>query len=926
VNKKIKLCIICSLSFVVLIVLTVAAIAETSGQCGKKLTWSLSDDGVLTISGTGDMYSYNLSKISPFYYNSSIKEVILTEGISSIGSYAFSGCSGLINVVISNSVISIERDAFSGCSDLTTIIIPPSVARIDNKAFMYCRSLTSINVEENNQYYVSDSGLLYNKDKSILNVCPCGKSGEVVIPDSVTTIMEYAFFGCSDLTNVMIPNSVSSIGDAAFAGCSGLTNVTIPNCVTSIKDTVFSGCSELTSILIPNGVISIENNAFEYCSSLTSITIPDSVTSIGNYAFCHCSSLTSVTIPDSVTTIGQYTFSDCEKLTDITLSDYTTSIKSNTFFNCSNLTNITIPNSVISIDNNAFSGCSGIKSLTIPNSVIRIGSGAFSGCSGLTSITIPDSVTSIAEAPFQNCTALKSITLGASIPIISKGILTDCNPNNVSIRGGVIGANAFSGNSSITNLELGNAVTSIGNEAFRNCINITSISIPDSVINIERNAFSGCSGLTSVYMSNGVTSIGDYAFSGCIGLERLVIPTSVTSIGIGAFDDCASISSVTIPESVTVINDYAFRGNFNLAKVCIQGFEVTLGKWVFPSTATIYCYEYSDVDAYSADYGYNVMYLDSLDLNTIRSVTLFGGTYLANGDVTTLQVDVFPASSVNITWKSSNSSVVSVSDGIITAHKDGSAMITAIAGSASDSLLVTVYTPATAFTIEEEAWVVAKEPYQVTLKSVTPTNGVLRRWDSSDKSTATVDAEGNVTSKKVGDVTITGTADNGVSHTCLIHFCLPVMSMTFKEAGVSLAMGHTKELNLEVTTNAGTYTNRLAAFSSSAPAVAIVDNNGLVTAVSTGSATITATAANGVSATCTVKVVAGNILVLPSGLAQIDSEAFAGLSKVDGIRIPSTVKTIADDAFSGSDVAIFAPKGSTAATWGKTHGFTVIEE
>jgi len=192
---------------------------------------------------------------------------------------------------------------------------------------------------------------------------------------------------CTD-RNVAIPSTyngklVTSIGNYAFERCMDLTGITIPNSVTSIGHGAFQNCRSLTSITIPNSVTSIGEGAFDYCTGLTSIMIPNSVTSIGNYAFYRCTSLTSITIPNSVTSIGDYAFGYC-----------------------TSLTSITIPNSVTSIGGAAFAGCSGLTSITIPNSVTSIGGAAFAGCSGLTSITIPNSVTSIGEAVFSDCSGL----------------------------------------------------------------------------------------------------------------------------------------------------------------------------------------------------------------------------------------------------------------------------------------------------------------------------------------------------------------------------------------------------------------------------------------------------------------------------------------------------------------------------------------
>ena len=353
-------------------------------------------------------------------------------------------------------VTSIGDWAFSGCSGLTSVTIPDSVASIGDYAFYGCKKLTQINVDTANTVYSNVNGVLFNKNKTELIRYPEGKADtSYSIPDSVTSIGIGAFYNCSSLTSITIPNSVTSIGYCAFYGCKSLTSITIPDSVTSIGGWAFDGCKGLTSITIPDGVTSIDDSTFEDCSSLTSVTIPDSVTSIGMQAFCGCSSLTSVAIPDRVTSIDEYTFYGCSSLTSIAIPDSVTSIGGEAFYGCSSLTSITIPDGVTSIGGYAFFGCRSLTSITIPDGVTSIGSSAFCGCRSLTSITIPDSVTSIGNWAFDGCSSLTSITIPDSVTSI--------------------GYRAFYGCSSLTSITIPDRVTSIDKYTFYGCSSLKDV-------------------------------------------------------------------------------------------------------------------------------------------------------------------------------------------------------------------------------------------------------------------------------------------------------------------------------------------------------------------------------------------------------------------------------------------------------------------
>jgi len=529
----------------------------------------------------------------------SLISITIPDSVKSIGECAFYDCYGLMSINIPDSVTIIGSCAFCGCYGLTSITIPASVKSIGGGAFSVAGSLKDVYITDVEAWlnisFDKDYCSYPNNNNARLHILD--ENGDevtdIVLPDSVKSIGDYAFQNCTELTSITIPDSVTSIGKSAFYDCTGLTSITIPDSVTSIGNAAFYRCTGLTSVTIGNGVTRIEHSAFYGCTGLkdvyitdveawlniyfgddyarpnyygklhildanenevTEIVIPDSVTSIGNYEFRNCTGLTSINIPDSVTTIGEGAFCDCTGLTSITIPDSVTSIGKSAFSGCTGLTSITIPDSVKSIGDSAFSGCSGLTSITIPDSVKSIGDSAFRGCTSLISITIPDSVKSIGDSAFRGCTSLISITIPDS-------------------------------------------VTSIGNSAFYYCTGLTSITIPDSVTSIGDWAFGNCSGLTSITIPDSVTSIGEGAFYGCSGLTSITIPDGVTSIGYRAFYDCTELTSITIPDSVTSIGDYAFYDCCNLKDVYITDIEAWLN------------ISFGDVYARPNDYG-NLHILD----------------------------------------------------------------------------------------------------------------------------------------------------------------------------------------------------------------------------------------------------------------------------------------------------------------------------
>ena len=332
------------------------------------------------------------------------------------------------------------REAFSECKNLKVVTIPSSVTNINGGwAFSGCGNLISIEVSDENANYCSVDGVLFTKDQTSLIRFPPGKTGDYVIPESVTVIESQAFAGCDALTSIKIPHSVSSIGWGAFLDCSGLDSIIIPPNVSSIDSMVFERCINLRSVELPSSASTISVSAFAYCTNLLSVEIPDGVINIGESAFAGCSSLTHILIPSSVSSIHIKAFSGCTGLTEIEVDSGNTTYSSvdGVLSSCDQTTlilcpegkagNFGIPEGVICIESQAFYNCHNLSSVTIPNSVTSIRSLAFGKCSGLTSVTISESVNFIGDMAFYECSSLTSITIPNSVTSIGWGAFEYCN-------------------------------------------------------------------------------------------------------------------------------------------------------------------------------------------------------------------------------------------------------------------------------------------------------------------------------------------------------------------------------------------------------------------------------------------------------------------------------------------------------------------
>ena len=614
-----------------------------SGYCGcegdgTNLTWTLTDDGVLTIEGTGAMtnfpyrsapwYDYRdviqtvqiCDKVTTigtwaFYNCSKLLAVTIPDGVTTIGYYAFSDCSSLSEVTFPDSVTAIGGHAFFSCDGLTEVTIPANVTTIGDEAFHACHSLTAITVSESNSAYSSANGVLFNEAKTELVQYPIGNARSAyAIPDSVTTIGISAFCYGRSLTVVTIPASVISIKALAFGHCDSLTSVTVPDSVTLIGHGAFNGCTSLTAMTIPASVISIEATAFSSCHNLTEVTFMGNAPTIGKDAFTMVTATCYYPANDTTWTSdvmqnygGSLTWKgiiasgycggegDGTNLTWTLTEDGVLTIEGtgamknysyNTmpwYANCSLIETVTIGDSVTTIGNYAFDNCSNLTAVTIGDSVTTIGIAAFRDCSSLTAVPIGDSVTTIGIAAFQSCSRLSDVFI-KDLSAWCKISFGTSNSNPL-----YYGADLYLNGELVEVLDIPSDVTEIRACAFYHCSSLTDVTIPDSVTTIGNYAFADCSSLTDVTIGENVTTIDYYAFMYCDSLTAVIIPDSVTTIGYGAFYDCSSLTAVTIPDSVTDIGYQAFSYCYSLTEVTFEGKAPSFGQNVFYGvTATCY--------------------------------------------------------------------------------------------------------------------------------------------------------------------------------------------------------------------------------------------------------------------------------------------------------------------------------------------------
>ncbi len=599
------------------------------GMFGTGLTWAVFPDYTLVIMGEGEIPDYWSGdwndlciKLCPWEaYCSSITSVRIYDGITRIGSCAFSNCESLTNVYVSDTVVEIGASCFEGCTQLREILLSSSLELIGARAFFGCNNLGHIEIPDS-VLEIGESAFHYCENLETANIPSglkviskntfsfCTKLSNVTIPSGVMVIDAGAFDCCAKLTEIIIPDTVTRIGGevgsddgGCFQSCYGLTSITIPASVTTIGDSVFYNCQNLKVVSLSEGLVSIGDKAFEDCFALEEITIPASVTNLSGSAFVGCTSIIitvssenqtycsvdSVLFDKAMTTLIMYPQS--KETNTYIVPDSVSRIEDQAFCKIPvGLSRIVLPTGLKSIGDEAFWGSSFITSISVANSaanesrlpegLISIGERAFESVT-LSSLYIPGSTIDVSEGAFRfshieefnvdsdntEYSSVEGILYNKDQTILIEWPSGKCG--DVEIPDGTLSIDEYAFTyeavecvklpnsvrtieasafylSGITNLIMGNGVTTIGEEAFRGCYSLTRITFSENLAMIEARAFKSCFGLSFIELPDSLTYLGEEVFCDCVGLTKIIIPQNVTYIGGGVCTNCYSLEALCL--------------------------------------------------------------------------------------------------------------------------------------------------------------------------------------------------------------------------------------------------------------------------------------------------------------------------------------------------------------------------------------------
>lgn len=524
-----------------------------SGNCGAEadgsnVTWVLTTDGTMILSGTGAVAGYGYDKAPWYDYRYQILRLEVKKGITSVGGFRY--CFTLQEVSLPEGLISLDEFAFMDCQKLQEIRLPKSLKTLGRGTFAGCHALPEIELPEDLE--TVGEGALMN----------CLSLTSVVIPASVIEMGDRPFSGDWALKTVEIKGNVPRLSSSSFHECDALQEVLITGSVGTIGDDAFMDLDSLERVQIASGLKTIGKRAFWLCDNLTTVSLPDGVTSIGEEAFKECSSLTTINLPNSITTIGANAFNGTKLTGPLNIPSSLVSLGDNAFHGCSGITGtLVFPAAMENISTNVFAGCSGIEEIILPRGVLTIGAGAFNNCSGVQRLWLTNSIQSIGANAFNGMKSLKKVYFSGTISEWETGI-------QWADKGYQMGV-AITTNEEIASGSCGEALTwslnSAGDLTVSGTGDMASFTATGAPWAEYRDQ------VKLVIVGQGVTSIGSSAFQDCKNLELVRLPNTLTALGKAAFLRCGKLTNITLPASLESVGEDCFTGCEKLELLNLTG-------------------------------------------------------------------------------------------------------------------------------------------------------------------------------------------------------------------------------------------------------------------------------------------------------------------------------------------------------------------
>ena len=676
----------------------------------------------------------------------------------------------------------------------------------------------------------------------------------VTIPDTVTVIGDSAFENCDNLKNVKISENLKKLGMMAFGNCDALTEIEIPKNITTVAYNEFynpvrgpfTGSNSLQTVVFEEGMTWLPGYILAGCSGFTTVKIPETVTEIGKGAFRDCSRLESITIPDTVTMIGDSAFENCDNLKNVKISENLKKLGMMAFGNCDALTEVKIPKSITTVIYNdfynpvrgPFTGSDSLQTVVFEEGMTWLPAYILSGCSGFTTVKIPETVTEIGGGAFSDCSRLESIEIPESVTEIGSHTFSNTKLESIRVPDTVtdMGDHVFSGCTELKEVTLPNIRQNIVAGMFEGCTSLEKIVLPETVTAIRSDAFEGCTALKDITWSKAPEIIESNAFRNCSALKEVTIPGTVKSIGDCAFLNCDALTTVTIPDSVTSIGEQVFYD-------CDALTTVKLGSGLKSIPASTF--EHCDV-------------LESLRIP--RRVTTIGDN--AFKDCVKLTSITIPRSVTKISSNAFSYPKILTIYGVAGTYAETFANENSIQ-------FVDQQIKATAASLDKTELTINKGAAAQLNLSVTPENFTdIVDWKSTDTNIVTVSDNGVVKAVGVGTATVKVTVGD-VSASCKVTVLQPVTGINLNKSSLTMDALGTFQMTASVYPDSAN--DKRITWSSSDPAIASVDENGLVTALKKGTATITAAAMDGSGVKSTCKVTVSNTAYVCTDPAQLES-------------------------------------------------------